>query len=143
MIAENTIPWVTVENPQARKLALAWMKSKKEHVATAGWCTYSGLLSIQPDEALDLDEIEKLMAAVVANIATAPNRVRYTMNNFVISVGTYVKPLLKHAKQIARELGPVSVDVGDTDCKIPLATAYIEKVEAMGRIGRKRKTLRC
>ena len=40
MIAEYTVPWVTVENPQALELALQWIKSKKEHVAASGWCTY-------------------------------------------------------------------------------------------------------
>ena len=38
---------------------------------------------------------------------------------------------------------PVSVDMGDTACQVPLASAYIEKIEAMGRIGKKRKTMRC
>ena len=32
---------------------------------------------------------------VVEQIGTAPNRVRYTMNGFVISVGCYVRPLMK------------------------------------------------
>jgi hypothetical protein len=62
---------------------------------------------------------------------------------FVISVGGYVKPLLKQAKAAARQIGTVSVDMGDTACKVPLATAYIEKMEAAGRIGKKRKTMRC
>jgi len=35
------------------------------------------------------------------------------------------------------------VDVGETACKVPLAIAYIEKTEAAGRIGKKRKTMRC
>jgi len=26
---------------------------------------------------------------------------------------------------------------------VPLATAYIEKIEAAGRVGKKRKTIRC
>jgi hypothetical protein len=34
------------------------------------------------------------------------------------------------------------VDVGDTACTVPLATAYIEKIEAAGRIGQ-RETIRC
>jgi 3-methyladenine DNA glycosylase AlkD len=58
MIAEYTVPWVTVENELGRELALEWMKSKKERVAAAGWCTYSGLLAIKPDAALHLNEIE-------------------------------------------------------------------------------------
>ena len=36
------------------------------------------------------------------------------MNGFVIAVGTYVKPLLKQAKASARQIGDVSVDLGDT-----------------------------
>ncbi len=143
MIAEYTVPWVTVENLHARDLALQWMKSKKERVACSGWCTYAGLVATQPDETLDLAEIEGLLHTVVRGIGSAPNRVRYTMNVFVIAVGSYVKPLLKQAKVAARQIGAISVDVGDTACKVPLATAYIEKIEAAGRVGRKRKTMRC
>jgi 3-methyladenine DNA glycosylase AlkD len=143
MIAEYTVPWVAVENPKGRELALQWMKSKKEHVASSGWCTYSGLLATKPDEELNLAEIENLLGAVVKEIHTAQNRVRSTMNGFVISAGTYVKPLLKQAKAAAGQIGAVSVDVGETACKVPLATASIEKSEAASRIGKKRKTIRC
>ncbi len=143
MIAEYTVPWVTVDNPQARELALQWMKSKKERVACSGWCTYSGLLSTKPDDALNLAEIKNLLGTIVQTIHSAQNRVRYTMNGFVISVGSYVKPLLKEAKAAARQIGEVSVDVGDTACNVPPATAYIEKIEAAGRLGKKRKTIRC
>lgn len=143
MIAEYTVPWVTVENPQGRELALQWMKSRKEHIASSGWCTYSGLLATKPDEDLDLAEIESLLGSVIREIKSTQNRVRYTMNGFVIAVGAYVKPLLKQAKAAARQIGAVSVDVGDTACSVPLATAYIEKIEAAGRVGRKRKTIRC
>src|SRR5258707_13412751 len=125
MVAEYNVPWGTVENPKACELALKWMKSKKELVASAGWSTYAGIVSMTSDDKLDLKEIEKLLATVVREIKTAPNRVRYTMNNFVICVACYVKPLSKQAKAAAKQIGEVSVDVGDTDCRIPLATAYI------------------
>jgi hypothetical protein len=65
------------------------------------------------------------------------------MNVFVISVGGYVKALLKEAKAAAAKIGDVSVDVGDTACEVPLAAAYIAKMEKAGRVGKKRKTLRC
>jgi 3-methyladenine DNA glycosylase AlkD len=143
MIAEYTVPWVTVENPRGRDLAMQWIKSKKEHIASSGWCSYSGLLATKADEALDLAEIEGLLGTVVKGINSAENRVRYTMNGFVIAVGAYVKPLSKQAKATARQIGVVSVDVGDTACNVPLATAYIEKSEAAGRLGKKRKTIRC
>jgi hypothetical protein len=143
MIAEYTVPWVAVDNPNGRALALKWMKSKKEHIAAAGWSTYSGLVSLLPDEALDLEGIQILLDTAVKQAHAAPNRVRYTMNSFVISVGSYVRPLLKQAKAAARQIGTVKVDMGETACKVPLATEYIEKIEAMGRVGQKRKTIRC
>jgi 3-methyladenine DNA glycosylase AlkD len=143
MIAEYTVPWVTVENPRGRDLAMQWIKSKKEHVASSGWCTHSGLVATKPDQALDFAEIESLLGMIVKGIKSAQNRVRYTMNGFVIAVGSYVQPLSKQAKAAAREIGVVSVDVGDTACSVPLATAYIEKMEAAGRAGQKRKTIRC
>ena len=143
MISEYTVAWVAVDNPKAREIALQWIKSKKEHIASSGWCTYAGLVATMPDETLNLAEIEGLLRTIVKEIHKAQNRVRATMNGFVISVGTYVKPLLKQAKAAAKEIGEVSVDVGDTACTVPLATAYIAKIEAAGRMGKKRKTIRC
>ena len=143
MISEYTVPWLAVENPLARELALEWMSSKDPSIAAGGWSTYAGLLSIKPDEALDLKEIETLLGRVAKEIGTAPNRVKLTMNSFVIAVGAYVQPLLKEAKAVAKQIGAVKVDMGETACKVPLAAAYIEKVEKMGRVGKKRKTMRC
>jgi 3-methyladenine DNA glycosylase AlkD len=139
----STVPAVVVESHYARELAIKWIDSKKEPIAVVGWATYSGIVATRPDDELNLKEIEDLLNRVVAGVAKAPNKVRYVMNAFVISVGGYVKPLLKAAKQAACDLGAVSVDMGDTACKVPLATAYIEKIESMGRIGKKRKTMKC
>lgn len=143
MLSGSTVPWVASESPFGREIALKWMDSKKESIATSGWCTYSGIVAITPDEDLDLDEIKQLLKRVVNEIDSAPNDVRYTMNSFVIAVGSYVKPLLKEAKAAAKALGQVTCDMGDTACEVPLATAYIEKIEKMGRVGKKRKTNKC
>lgn len=143
MVAEYTVPWLAVENDHARELALEWMKSKKEHVAAAGWCTYAGIVATKADAELDLREIEQLLGTVVKEIGKAQNRVRYTMNHFVISVGGYVKPLSKKAKAAAQKIGDVSVDMGGTACQVPSASAYIAKMEARGKLGQKRKTMRC
>ena len=59
------------------------------------------------------------------------------------NLGTYVAPLLKQANAVAKQLGAVAVDVGDTACEIPLATERIAKAHASGRAGVKRKTMRC
>jgi len=143
MISEYTVAWVAIEHPQGREIALTWMNSKNEHVATSGWATYSGLIATTADEALNLPEIEGLLERIVKEIHTAPNRVRHKMNSFVIAVGTYVKPLLAKAEATARKIGVVTVDMGDTACEEPLATAYIEKAETSGKVGKKKKTIRC
>jgi 3-methyladenine DNA glycosylase AlkD len=143
MISDHTVPWVAVESAHARELAMKWIASKKELVAASGWRTWSGIVAITPDDALDLAQIEELMKTIVARIHTAPNRVRSTMNSFVISVGIYVPSLSKQARDAAQTIGAVSVDMGDTACKTPLAIEYIAKAAAAGRVGIKRKTIRC
>jgi len=143
MISEYTVPWVAVESQQAREIALAWIFSGTEDVASSGWATYAGIATTVPDENLDLGEIEELLDRIVKHIHASPNRVRHAMNCFVIAVGSYVRPLAQKAKTAARKIGEVTVDKGDTACKEPLALAYIEKMEASGRAGSKRKTIRC
>ncbi len=95
------------------------------------------------DDELDLAEAKALLKRVEREIDAAPNRVRYTMNGFVIAVGAYVKPLMKQARTIAKKLGKVEVDMYGTSCKVPVALDAIAKIEGMGRVGRKRKTIRC
>jgi 3-methyladenine DNA glycosylase AlkD len=143
MLSEYTVPWVATESRHARELALRWMASKQASIATSGWNTYAGIVATTPDEELDLAEIKQLLARVVKEIDKAPNFVRYTMNGFVIAVGACVKPLHNEAKAAAKKIGKVSVDMGDTACKVPLATEYIEKVVKAGRVGKKRKTIKC
>lgn len=143
MIAEYSVPGVACENPHAHALAVKWINSKNESVATAGWNTYSGILALQPDEELDLKEIESLLKRIETEIHHSPERVKYTMNGFVIAVGGYVKPLAKKAKATAKKIGKVEVDMGETACKVPLATEYIAKIEKSGRAYKKRKTIKC
>jgi 3-methyladenine DNA glycosylase AlkD len=138
-----TVAWVATESQFARELAMKWIKSPNEFIAVSGWGTYAGIVATRSDEELDLKEIKSLLKNIVAKIHQAPNRVRYTMNGFVISVGSYVAPLIGQAKQAAKQVGIVDVDMGDTACQVPLALAYIEKVEGRGHVGKKRKTMKC
>jgi 3-methyladenine DNA glycosylase AlkD len=138
-----TVAWVAAESRYGAELARAWIDSPKELVAAAGWSTWWSLLSIKPDEELDRAEIEKLLNRVREQIHASPNRVRYTMNGFLIAVGCFVPALAARAKAVARAVGPVEVDMGETACQVPDAVAYIEKVEKAGRQGKKRKSARC
>lgn len=143
MISEYTVPWVTCDSKHARDLAIKWIDAKKENVAASGWATYANLLALREDSELDLKEIKGLLKRIEKEIAKAPNRVRYTMNGFVIAAGSYVKPLLRESKATASKIGKVEVEMGETSCKVPLATDYIAKVEDKNRVGKKRKAARC
>ena len=143
MISEYTVPWVASESKHGKSLAMKWIDSRKESVASAGWSTWTNIVSVQDDDALDLDELGELLERVDSEIHSAANRVRYTMNGFVIGVGSFVQPMLKQAKNVAKSIGKVEVDMGGTACKVPLATEYIAKIEKMGRVGKKRKTAKC
>jgi hypothetical protein len=149
MIAETTVPWVAVENPHGRLLALEWINTGKatttsdEQVASSGWNTYAGIIITQPDQALDLREIESLLDLIAETIHQAPNRARYTMNGFVNAIGCYVAPLRTVAIATAAKIGPVFVDMGDTACELPTLSGQMAKMEKAGKLGQKRKTIRC
>ena len=143
MVSEYTVPWVVSESKHARALAMKWIKSKQDSIASCGWATYAAWLSVTDDEDLDLDEIASLLQRIQERIHDATNRTRYTMNGFVIAVGGYVQPLLKQAQAAAKKIGKVQVEMGETECKVPDASAYIAKMKTAGRIGKKRKTARC
>jgi len=138
-----TVPWVAAGSPYGHELALEWIESSKPIVASVGWATLSGLLAIKDDTELDLAELKRLLQRVEKTIHKAPNDVRYAMNNFVISVGCYVKSLKDLAIQIGERIGPVTADLGNNSCQIPFAPDYIRKVEKRGSIGKKRKTVKC
>ena len=143
MAAEYTVAQVAAESDYALELAREWMKSEEEMIAVCGWSTYANYLSITSDEQLDVDEIRGLLNIVKDTIHEERNRVRYVMNSFVISAGTYVQELTEETKLVAEYIGKVHVDVGNTACKVPLATNYIKKVEDKNRVGMKRKTCIC
>ena len=143
MLSEYTVPWLAAESQYGWELALEWIESPEERIASAGWSTLSNHVSLRSDEELDLDKLSELLDRVSINIHQSQNRVRFTMNGFVIAIGSYVKGLTDKANEVATSIGKVSVDVGGTSCKVPLATAYIKKIENKGYIGKKRKSARC
>lgn len=143
MLSDYTVAWATSESAYGRELAMEWIGSNDEKLQSTGWNTYSNLLALTQDEALDIEEIKKLLVIVEKTIHSQGERVKYNMNGFVIAVGGYVLPLVEEAKRVGKAIGKVSVDMGNTACKVPDAVPYIEKMEGMGRIGKKKKTVFC
>lgn len=141
-VAEYTVPWVASAGPHGREMALKWIESKNEVIASAGWQTYSSMVAIKEDADLDIAEIKSLLQRVAKSIHQQPNRVKYVMNGFVIAVACHVKPLHKLAVDAANGIGKVTVELAGA-CTIPFAPDHIKKFEARSAIGKKRKSPKC
>ncbi len=142
-LSEYAVPWVAAETPYGFELALTWIESDEEGIAAGGWNALASYASLNPDETLDLKKYEELLERAAREVHTAPNRVRYVMNGFIIAIGSYVTPLLDKCLELAGGIGKVDVHMGGTACKVPLAKPYLEKNIEKGRVGKKRKSARC
>ncbi len=143
MVSEYTVPWIAADSGLAWQCGIEWINNNKEHIASSGWSSLSSFLSICNPEEVSIPEIKKLLNKIEKSIQNSPNRVRYTMNMFVISVGCYVNELTELAQKTAQSIGSIKVDMGGTACKVPDAYSYIQKVVDKDRVGKKRKMARC
>lgn len=141
-LSQYTVPWVAAESNHGRELALKWIDSKKERIASSGWATLSSLVAITDDSELDLDELAKLLDRANKSIHKQPDQIQYVMNGFVIAVGTYVKPLSGLAMKTAKEMGALACKMVGA-CKVPYAPEYIQKAKDRGTVGDKRKSAKC
>lgn len=127
----------------AQRVADRWISSREERYQSAGWSCYEWLLGSRPDIEFDRDKLSGMLEVVKKTIHTRPNWVRYAMNGFVIAVGISYLPLHDEAVAAAEHIGRVEVEMGPTSCKTPLASDYIRKAAEKGRLGFKRRKVRC
>jgi 3-methyladenine DNA glycosylase AlkD len=142
-LSEFAVPWVAAETKFGFELGQKWMGSHVETTAAAGWATLASYAGVHNDEELDIQAYSHLLHKVEKDIHSAQNRVKYAMNGFIISVGTYIKELTDESMETAKRIGKVEVMMGGTACKVPLAAVHIKKAIESGMIGKKRKTARC
>ncbi len=143
MVAEYSVPWLAADSGLGIEMGQKWIKSKTEKIASCGWAALSSAISVTPDDQLDKKLIKSLLQEIKSSIHTQGERVKYTMNGFVIAVGCYVEDLSAFAKETAEKIGKVEVFMGNTACKVPFAPSYIQKVVDKNRVGKKRKQARC
>ncbi|AZQ61336.1 DNA alkylation repair protein [Flammeovirga pectinis] len=143
LLSEYTVAAVAAESNFGWEMGKQWITSDQENIASTGWSTLASCVAMVADENLNYTDIDNLLNLVEKKIHSSKNRVRYTMNGFLISVGCYLIDYTGKALSIAREIGKVDVFMGDTSCKVPLAEEYILKVKNMDRIGKKKKKARC
>lgn len=141
-IATSTVAAVAAESDYGWELGLKWIDRDEESYQSAGWAALSGVVSLRKNEELDLGAIRELMKQAASTIHEQSDRVKVSMNNFIICVGAYVRPLADEAVRTAEAIGKVPVKlVGD--CKMPFAPEYIVKCQARGSLDKKKKMIRC
>lgn len=139
----STVPWVAAGSPQGYGSALEWIDSPAELIAAAGWATLASIVSIKNDAELNIAELKVLLERVRRTVYQSPGKVRYQMNGFVIATGCYVRELTEVALKCGEQIGPVTVDMGNTSCQVPFAPDSIRKFQERGTIGKKRKSAKC
>lgn len=143
MIVEYVVARVTAESDYAMDCIKEWITHENPKYRSAGYAAYASYISIKKDEELDLDHIYKTMENVTKCIHDEEDRVKYTMNNFIICAGSYISSLTDTALMQSEAIGKVSVYMGKTSCKVPSIHESILKVQQKNRIGKKRKRAIC
>jgi 3-methyladenine DNA glycosylase AlkD len=109
----------------------AWSAAEGEWVSRAGWRLLS-YLALEHDDVSD-DLFEERLGVVEREIHDRPNRTRDAMNGALIAIGLRNAKLEKQAVAVAKRIGKVEVDHGETSCETPDAAAYIAKAKARRR----------
>lgn len=143
MISDYIVAVTLAETDFAQRVADRWIASGEDLKMSAGWSCYAWLLGWRPDSDFNTEKLRAMLETVTQTIHSQPPRTRYSMNGFLIAVGMSYKPLHEEAAKAAAQVGPVKVDMPGTKCNVPLASKYIEKAAADGRVGFKRRAVRC
>lgn len=143
MMAEYIVAVTLAETDFAQEVADRWIDSGKDLYMSAGWSCYCWLLGTRADAWFDTTKLQAMLGRVAETIHTQPNRTRYAMNAFVIAVGISYLPLHEQAVKTAEHIGRVTVNQGKTSCQTPNALEEIRKAQRKGRLGFKRRSVRC
>lgn len=143
MISDYIVAVTLAETDIAQAVSDKWIASDKELFMSAGYSCYCWLLGNRKDEEFDQEKLNKMLEIVEKTIHNSPNRTKYTMNNFVTTVGISYMPLHERAVAVANAIGKVEVSSVKTKCSVPLASEAIQKAVDKGQLGFKRKNVRC
>lgn len=143
MLSDYIVAVTLAETDIAQEVSDTWIASDIELKMSAGWSCYCWLLGNRPDSQFAEEKIANMLELVKSTIHEAPERVKYAMNNFMYTVAVSYQPLHEKAVEIAKEVGPVEVNSGNTKSKFLNASVNIQKAVDKGQLGFKRKYVRC
>lgn len=143
MISDYIVAVTLSETDIAQAVSDRWIASGRELYVSAGYSCYCWLIGNRKDEEFDKEKLNGMLGIVEKTIHCSSNRGKYAMNNFVATVGISYLPLHEKALSVARVIGAVEVFRDKTKCNVPVAAEEIQKAARKGRLGFKRKHVRC
>ncbi len=143
MISDFIVAVTLAETDIAQAVSDRWIATGEELFISAGYSCYCWLIGNRKDETFDQEKLSAMLDTVERTIHNCPDRARYAMNNFVQTVGISYLPLHEKAFCAAKAIGTVEVFRGKVKCSVPVAADEIQKAAEKGRLGFKRKNVRC
>ncbi|SEJ45173.1 3-methyladenine DNA glycosylase AlkD [Bhargavaea ginsengi] len=143
MLSDYVVAVTLSESPLAQDIADKWIASGEELKMSAGWSCYCWLLGSRKDDEFSEDKLSWMMEAVKNEIHDAPERTKAAMNYFLYTVGISYRPLSEQALETAREVGTVEMKRPNKKSSFLNASENIRKDLDKGRLGFKRRYVRC
>ncbi|PQP83383.1 DNA alkylation repair protein [Paenibacillus sp. PCH8] len=143
MISDYIVAVTLAETDIAQAVADKWIASGEELKMSAGWSCYCWLLGSRKDSEFSEHKLMEMLELVKKTIHESPERTKYAMNNFLYTVATSYQPLHDQAMATAKAVGPVEVQKDKSKSKLLHASENIQKAVDKGRVGFKRKYVRC
>jgi len=143
MLSDYVVAVTLAESDIAQEVADKWIDSGKELRMSSGWSCYCWLLGNRPDSAFSESKMANMLNMVENTIHDSPERTQYAMNNFIFTVGTSYMPLHERAVETAKGIGLVEVQKDKKKSKFLNASENIQKAADRGKLGFKRKYVRC
>ncbi|MEL3962934.1 DNA alkylation repair protein [Lysinibacillus endophyticus] len=143
MLSDYVVAVTLAESDIAQDVADKWIESGDELKMSAGWSCYCWLLGNRKDHEFSEEKIANMLDRVKNAIHQSPERTKASMNNFVYTVGVSYIPLHEKAIEIAKEISIVEIKRDKKKNSFLNAYENIQKEIDRGKIGFKRKYVRC
>jgi len=143
MLSDYVVAVTLSEADIAQDVADKWIASGDELKMSAGWSCYCWMLGNRKDTEFSEAKISSMLETVRDTIAESPERTKSAINNFIYTVGVSYLPLHEKAVETAKQIGVVEMKRENKKSSFLNAYDNIQKEVDRGRLGFKRKYVRC
>ncbi|WP_286232201.1 DNA alkylation repair protein [Neobacillus mesonae] len=143
MLSDYVVAVTLAEADIAQEVADNWIASGEELRMSAGWSCYCWLIGNRQDIEFSESKISNMLDMVKNTIQDSPERTKSAMNNFLYTVGISYLPLHEKAVETAKAVGPVEIKREKKKSSFLNAYESIQKEVDKGRLGFKRRYVRC